>query len=228
MAHNTIVSSSARFVTNLFAERLPVWAHYHSLKHTATVVVGCRKIGINLGLKADDIEVITIAGWFHDTGYTKRVKDNERVGAAIAQTFLMRNNYSQSKIRKVIDCIMATKIPQRPRNILEKVICDADMASLGKKTFLTENELLRKEIVECENRNMDVSTWLRRTEPFLRTHRFHTTYGRTVLERGRQKNISIIQQLIREIEEQNERIAHGKKNPKEKQRHKMPHKAKDF
>lgn len=195
MKKHNIINLSRKYVKTLFEQRLPKCAHYHSLKHTRAVVSGCRKIGRISGLKSGDIEILMVAGWFHDTGYTLKNKQNEVEGASIARQFLSEHGYPVPKVRTVVKCIMATTYPQHPRELLEKVICDADMASLGRKTFLRENELLRKETMKCENRKISVSEWLRRSEIFLASHRFHTKYGKTVLEEGRRDNLGILATL---------------------------------
>jgi predicted metal-dependent HD superfamily phosphohydrolase len=205
MINNRIIYLTGRFVTDLFEKQLPEWAHYHNIEHTRKVVSECRKIGKVLKLDDNDLEVLTVAGWFHDTGYIRKRKSNETEGAAIARAFLQKEKLSRPMIQKVVGCIMATKMPQRPRNILQKVICDADLASLGKKTFLRENELFRRETIESENSDFDLRRWLLRTETLLDNHRFHTSYGKKILERGRLRNIGIIRKLIEKMDARGDR-----------------------
>ena len=47
-------------------------------------------------------------------------------------------------MKKLIDaiasCIMATKLPRNPKNLLEEIICDADTYHLGTKDFKKTNK----------------------------------------------------------------------------------------
>jgi hypothetical protein len=43
-------------------------------------------------------------------------------------------------------CICATKLPQRPKSLLEEIVCDADKYNLGTENFLKSDELLKKRI----------------------------------------------------------------------------------
>ena len=42
--------------------------------------------------------------------------------------------------------IIATTMPQRPKNLVEKVVCDADLIHIGTKEFFRKNDLLKEEI----------------------------------------------------------------------------------
>jgi predicted metal-dependent HD superfamily phosphohydrolase len=212
MPRNNIVVQSARFVASLLNTRSFQWSYYHNSRHTASTVAACRKIGRVEGLDSDELEVVTVAGWFHDTGYTVSANRHEEASAAIAMEFLTKEGYPARKIRKVLGCIMATKVPQRPRMLRDRVICDADMVSLGRRNFFTLNELLRQETSERENRTIGMVEWLRRTEVFLTAHRFHTAYGRTALERGRQRSLATVQRLLRSRRSKNAIKTSGKKN----------------
>ena len=43
---------------------------------------------------------------------------------------------------------MATKMPQRPKNLLQQIICDADLDYLGRNDFFILSEKLHKEFIE--------------------------------------------------------------------------------
>jgi len=42
--------------------------------------------------------------------------------------------------------IMATKIPQSPKNLLEQIICDADLDYLGRERYEENSLLLLQEL----------------------------------------------------------------------------------
>jgi len=146
------------------------------------------------------MEILLLAAWFHDTGYTTTANGHEERSAGIAERFLKAEGCSNRTIEHVKACILATRMPQRPQSILQRVLCDADLSSLGKKSFLRQNELLRQEMERREGRLIDEMAWLHRSYRFLRRHRFTTRYGRTVLEAGKQANIVRLRRLMQDRE----------------------------
>jgi len=199
-AEQTSIRRVARYVGTLLRSELPPWARYHSLDHTRNTVAACREIGDALGLTVAEMEVLLLAGWFHDVGYTVTVRGHEVRSADIAQHFLRSAGWSARTIRGVTGCILATRMPQRPRSVLQRAMCDADLISLGKRSFLRHNELLRQEMERREGRRINERVWLHRSIRFLHGHRFTTRYGRTVLEAGKQANLERLRRMIRQIE----------------------------
>lgn len=185
----TIAQQVEQFVTGLFRKELPAWAVYHSLEHTTNTVAASHRIAEGSRLSKRDLEIVTIASWFHDTGFVVTSNGHEERSAHIATEFLREQGYPPDGIEKISRCILATRMPQRPRNRLERIVCDADLASLGKSSFFRHNELLKNEIEERDGVTLDEIAWLRRSYRFLLTHRFHTRYGRNVLNKGRLTNL---------------------------------------
>jgi len=184
-----ITEQVEQFVTDLFHEKLPPWAVYHSLEHTIHTVSTSQQIARGSRLGKRDLEVVTLASWFHDTGYMFTAKGHEEESVEIASQFLQKHEYPSESIQKISGCILATRMPQRPGNLLERIVCDADLASLGKRSFFRQNELLRNEIERRDGITLDEVAWLRRSYRFLLKHRFHTRYARTVLNKGRLANL---------------------------------------
>lgn len=191
------IRKAARFAATLLARELPSWALYHSVEHTRQTVAACREIGRVLRLNDAQMAVVVLAAWFHDTGYGSGPQGHEARSARIAERYLTSHGYPKRMVTSVKKCILATHVPQRPRSLLQRVLCDADLISLGKRTFLVQNELLRQEMELRERRIIEERVWLHRSYRFLHGHRFATSYGRTVLESGKQANLGRLRKMIR-------------------------------
>jgi predicted metal-dependent HD superfamily phosphohydrolase len=195
-----IVTLASRHVRKLFREKLPGWAFYHSLAHTLDVVAAVREIGTASGLTRHEMEILSLASWFHDAGYSVQPEGHEEISIAIATEFLTGAGYPKRGIARIARCIRATRIPQRPRSLLERVIGDADLSSLGKRSFFRQNDLLKREIEERRGGiRLDEKMWLRRSSRFLQRHRFHTRYARTHLDGGRLENIARLKKALRAL-----------------------------
>lgn len=163
---------------------------YHNISHTLEVLKIAEEIARAENLTQDDLEVLLIAAWFHDVGHLNICYGHEEVSSSLAKEFLKKENYPAEKLDKVIQCILATKIPQTPQNLVEKVLCDADLHHLGLPDVDEKGQILR---LELQNRNIKHYTdteWYETTINFLKSHRFHTNYAKQNYEF--QKNINLI------------------------------------
>ena len=195
-----IIGKSSGFVSALLAEKLPGWAVYHNLGHTTETVAAAREIAEGSRLNKSDTEVVLLAAWFHDTGYAEKTVGHEERSSEIARGFLTAQGYPAGKTDDVVRCILATRVPQHPADLLEQVICDADMRHLGSKMFFEKNDLLREEIERREGRPMTDVHWLGMSTGFVSSHRFHTGYALREFEPCRTENISRLQEELRKAE----------------------------
>ena len=89
----------------------------------------------------------------------------------------------------IIGCIGATRMPQEPRNHLEAVLCDADLAHLANPCFIERSELLREEWESILGRSYTDEAWMEQNLQFITHHRYHTLYGKTVLRQQKAQNV---------------------------------------
>ena len=175
---DNLIEDISKHVTTLFKENLPDWAVYHNLSHTLDTVSACEEIGKGSGLLEGDLEILYISAWFHDTGYLFQANEHEAISSKLTLEFLNSRNYAKEKIEKVIACTMVTKISIKPKSLLECVICDADLISLGRSDYFEKNNLLKIEIEKRENRKISELEWLKRSLNFLSSHKYFTEYTR--------------------------------------------------
>jgi len=215
----SISEASSDFVFDLMKRKLPGIYVYHNYKHTEDVVDAVRKIGNKAGLAPEELEIVTVAAWFHDTGFTERSENHEDVSVDIAEKFLKENNYKAENIEKIIGCINATRYPQSPGNLLEEVICDADLFHLGTKEFSDKSELLRVEWEKSNNKQYTEIDWLKLNIDFLTTHKFFTRYARKSLDGGKADVLIKLQKRYRKkAEEQESDVKQNQKIEIEKQK----------
>ncbi|MEK7671213.1 MAG: HD domain-containing protein, partial [Bacteroidota bacterium] len=133
--NNDILNQAQAYVSSLLNGKLPGWAVYHNLRHTEEIVEAVQEIGEGSRLNKSEMEIVLLAAWFHDVGYTEVADGHEEKGVEIATRFLQAKGYPQNKIEQVGGCIRATKVPQSPKTFFEEIVCDADVIHLGKKRF---------------------------------------------------------------------------------------------
>jgi len=186
-----LIVEAENFTTKLLNEELDASFLYHNLTHTQRVVEKAKLLAEQSELSDSDKDILSLATWLHDTGYTKGIKNHEEESVKIAKTFLSTQKCSESDIKAVCDLIMATKMEYVPKNQLEKIIRDADCSHIGSKSYLEVSELLKKEWELTCDKHLTESEWLDENIAFLSTkHRFHSTEAALNWDKRKGKNIS--------------------------------------
>ncbi len=181
--NKSLISSAEQYVVNLFSQKIGKDFIFHSFNHTREVVLHTELIAGNYELSEEDHTALILAAWFHDTGYSAGLKKkHEEESQKIASDFLLKHNAPQSLIDKVKGCIIATRMPQSPSNLIEQIICDADLFHLGTKDFKEKNKMLRQEINSFEEEKIGKKEWANLNIEFLDRHRYFTEYAREMLE----------------------------------------------
>ena len=204
---------------------------YHNLVHTEGVVKAAIQIGNHYQLDDHDFFIVLAAAWFHDMGYFSADPANhEKTGAEKAGIFLKDLDVDEQTITKVQECIRATRLPQSPANLLEQIVCDADMFHLGTDEFQERNKLMRKERETAFNNRVSKEDWRKGTINLFQTHQYHTEYCKLLLNKKKQENLEKLlekQQDVSEkksivplMEKEAETIAEKPKKKKEKEKDK--------
>lgn len=154
---------------------------YHNLPHTQKVVAAAAEIANHYQLSERDFFVVVTAAWFHDAGYYSDCENHEAKGAEMAADFLREMNLPDEDIQAVKKCILATRMPQSPTNLLEQIVCDADLYHLGTDQFPDNNKLLRREMELRKGQPISGTEWRRNTIRLLESHHYFTDYARLLL-----------------------------------------------
>jgi len=177
------------FVHDFFREHEHKAYVYHDLHHTRAVVAGVKKITGFYNIKDADHFIVVAAAWFHDIGYFVDRAHHEEKGAELAAKFLTAEHAGQEIIQKIRGCIMATKLPQQPHNLLEEIVCDADLFHFGTDDFSKRNKLLLEEYDNLHDIAMDKAVWRDKTIVMMEAHHYFTDYGLLYLAREKENNI---------------------------------------
>jgi uncharacterized protein len=166
-----------RLVQEIFETRLTQQYAYHNFAHSRYVMQAAMKIGAASGLDTEtDQRLLMAAGLWHDTGFVSAYEGHEAMGCELAAEYLPQFGFSAEEISLVQGMIMATKIPQSPRTLLEQVLADADLCYLGTPDALALASKLFQELNSI-NHSFDAVQWRERQISFLSGHRFWTNYA---------------------------------------------------
>lgn len=191
-----ILAEAKKNIINIFTTKINPRFVFHNLHHTEQVVSAAEEMGEFYQLDDNDQFVLFVSAWFHDTGFSRgQIQEHEKESAKLATDFLQYKKANKEIIAKVSSCIQATHLPQAPVNLVEKIICDADLYHLGTNKFSIMNACLKQELQYYYKINLSDEEWRQDNIEFLRSHQYFTSYCREKLEPVKQE---WIEQMINE------------------------------
>lgn len=154
--------------------RLSETLYYHGLHHVQDVTNAALYLAGQEGIADEEsIQLLRTAALYHDSGFMNTYQNHEEEGCRLVRQMLPDFGYTESQIEMICGMIMATKIPQQPRNQLEKIICDADLDYLGRDDFESIAATLFEEL-KFRNLISDLQTWNKIQIEFLAAHHYWT------------------------------------------------------
>lgn len=169
--------------------------HYHSIRHTINALKHCEDYLRYYQINAYDSKLLRLGVLLHDIGFTVSYENHEIQGVKIAIELMSECNFSKNDIQVVTGLIMATKLPQSPKNLLEEIICDVDLDYLGRPNYYKISELLYKELL-VKNEYFDRTQWNRMQIDFLLNHSYHTKFARIRRQVSKDQRIAELMHIV--------------------------------
>jgi HD superfamily phosphodiesterase len=199
MEHSTSIIEQAEETATKLLLSLPDSIIYHNLNHTRDVVKAARKIGQYVNLSDEEMEILLISAWFHDTGFMKSYENHEAESINYAKAFFREVGYPEENQEKIIACINSTRMDVAPETLIERVLHDADFIHLTKKSYFDRLVLLKAEKEKSSGKIIPDHRWYDQNQKFLSAHKYHTEYGKTVLGPKVEKNLLRQQKIINKL-----------------------------
>ena len=178
----------------LSSELLPTLS-YHSVWHTEQEVV---QQALILASEENLSEIHTLlvhtAALYHDIGLIVTRDEHEFIGAQIAKMALPKFGFCMDHIRIIQSMIISTRLPQKPKNLLEEIIADADLDLLGRPDYLARNNKLRYELA-LEGHVFSDENWYRNQLLFMQNHTYFTKSATKLRSAQKYENIKVVDRI---------------------------------
>jgi len=226
MTNNDLLFKVEEFVKSYFISHPNDRLVYHNLYHTESVVKASKEIALHEGLDDNELLIVICAAWFHDIGYLVDIHNHETVGADIARKFFEENTVEESTIQAIVNCILATKLPQHPKNLLEFIVCDADLYHLGTSDFKGATRLMRKERSLLNGLHISKEEWRESTAQLMENHHYWTKFCQETLNKEKERNLVEVRSKIKDDEHEpspeHENMVQSSDQKQDKTEHKRP------
>lgn len=165
---------------------------YHSVAHISMVLRDATFLGHKAGLNKTDMRLLRTAALLHDYGFVYNHKDHEARSCQEAEKILPLFGYTPEEMKIIFGMIMATKIPQTPKNILEEILCDADLFYLGSDYYFEIAHLFNQELKSLDILH-SAAQWKKIQTTFLESHHFFQPFSHQYLEPKKQSILKMLQ-----------------------------------
>ncbi len=191
------------FLINKLEKELPAWLTYHNAEHTKNVIAASEQMATAEGITGDELVLLKTAALFHDAGFLENHNKHEEISCKLAKKFLPDYSYDPEKIDLICSMIMATKLPQSPKQELGKYLCDADLFYLGTEKY---DEYADKIFIEFKKTGQvkTATEWQIKQADFLSSHTYFTRTAREEMEPLKQ----VVLQKIKAGIKANQRHSH--------------------
>ena len=190
------------YVTGLYDSIPTKSLVFHNLNHTKTVVKRTQEIAGHYNVSEKEMFILFSAAWFHDSGYLFSGPENhEEMSCNVMKKFLEEEGIDEEIITEIAGCIMATKAPREPKNLLQQIICDADTYHLGTKDFKETNKQMWEE-QSLRSDHEDPIAFKDHTVAMLEKHQFYTNYCKQLLNKRKGQNLKKLKDKTKSAKEQ--------------------------
>ena len=124
-------------------------------------------------IQSEPKELLLTAALFHDAGFLKSHKGHEEHSCTMARETLPQFEYDNHQIDAVCELILATRLPQKPANLFQSIICDSDLFYLGTNHYFASADKLYHEYKHFAMVK-DREDWHDKQIGFLDDHQFTT------------------------------------------------------
>jgi len=169
---------------------------YHCLDHTRKEVVpAADRLATQEKVSDEDHLLVLTGAYFHDLGFIRQRQDHESISIQIAEQVLPAFGYSEAEIAVVRGIIQATRLPQSPTTLLEKIMADADMDDLGHADFWKRSNDLRRELEHYGTRYTDAE-WYTYQLHLMQSHKYFTNSERVLRDTVKQEHTLQVERLL--------------------------------
>jgi uncharacterized protein len=193
---NYNVEGAVAYALNRLAVELPADMTYHSLSHTSDdVIPAAMRLADLAGLGKEDTALLRVGAAYHDLGFTESPPEHELCSARIAAQVLPAFGFDARAIERVMGIILATRLPQGPRHLIERLMADADLDGLGRDDFFARSSELLAER-RAYGRIVTEEQWWREQIAFLTQHKYWTGYADKLRAEGKARNLALLLERI--------------------------------
>ncbi len=191
----TRLEKAKSYIIKKLSEELSTDLHYHCLDHVIDVYDTSLIIAVSEGISANEIELLSAAAFYHDSGFLIQAQNHEELGCSLVNEVFPSFGFNPREIEIICGMIMATKIPQSPKNLAEEILCDADLDYLGRDDFWKIGNTLFEEL-KITGVLKSEEEWNKIQILFLESHHYFTETSINLRAEKKEVHLQRVKEMI--------------------------------
>jgi len=190
------LDEAGKYIIKKLNDELPGYLNYHNASHTLDVYEAAKRLGLADGIDNYEMTLLLTAAYYHDSGFLIKAKGHEEESCRIARETLPGFGYSAEDINKICGLILATRLPQSPKNHLEEILADADLDYLGRDDFsFIANQLFLENSFFGTAGDMD--EWNSKQVAFMEKHQYFTKTANNLRQAKKDANLGRVKAKLK-------------------------------
>ena len=200
------------YCTHLLTNKLSEKIVYHDITHTLRLVEAVKEISVAEGVNEEEKEILTIAAWFINTGFTKLKSESSfesleeffdhsyHESSLIADQKLSEFGYNDDHKATVLRLLRETRPDVESPDKISQVLSDAVTNDWGKSKSKGRVKKLYEEFLLTGAVSYGKSTWYDTVLKYLREHEFRTEYAKNTYSQGKLDLISKVEKEKKDLD----------------------------
>jgi len=183
-------------IINHLKALLPEEVVYHDINHTLNVEKAAIRYAKLEGVDEASIMLLRTAVLYHDAGFILQPDHNEPFAIKMAGDKLPKFGYSQDQIKIIQNIILATSSGHTPKDLLQKIMCDADHDYLGRADYYQIASKLRQELENFGTVMTDHEWVVFQYHYMTEHHRYFTETAKNIRVQGKKARIAELKEKL--------------------------------
>lgn len=189
----------------LLETELPDHLTYHGIEHTLKSLKVSEEYIEYEKIDKYEAQLLRLGVLLHDIGFIVSEIEHEKEGVKIARQLMKDYGFSEAEFIVVKGIIMATKLPQNPKNNLEKIMADIDLDYLGRNDYYQVSDLLFQELKNTSSLYSRMK-WIEMQIEFLEEHRYFSDFAKKNRKPNKEKRIKELKEVLKKKNADNQKL----------------------
>jgi len=189
------IEKARNYILKRMHDELNPVLYYHNVPHVLDVLSAAESIGKAENISNADMELLKVAALYHDSGFVVNADNHEKLGCDIAVSALPEFGFTEQEVEVICGLILATRVPQIPSGLLEKIICDADLDYLGRDDFFSIGNKIFREFM-ARNIVANEQQWNELQVKFLSVHNYFTNTSIRLRATKKEEHLKQVRQIL--------------------------------
>jgi hypothetical protein len=180
------------FLLDQLRWKTPTQHSFYGYEHTLNMFQAAEQLIIMENVKGENAIMVKTAVLLLNAAVLEDENCSPEISARLARRWLPEFGYTTKNILLINGMLLSTRSPQRPQNLLEKIVCDASTEYLGREDYPYWAEKLYRQMF-LQSKPQKESGWPQMEQTSFANHQYFTETAKRLWNANKQRNYKLLQ-----------------------------------